>query len=136
MADVQQHSRAGVNGLGGGPLAIGDLTQKTPASDTLRTLVGDSRQVLGPVAPGTVQCCVTSVLSPPPYWGLRNDDHGEQIGAESSSEEYVSNLVTVFRVHRALRDDGTMARVGDGYTRNGGTGRSGPTMPWWAIRRS
>ena len=85
-------------------MAIGDLTQKTPASDTLRTLVGDSRQVLGQVAPGTVQCCATS----PPYWGLRNHDHGEQIGAESSPEEYVSSLVTVFRgVHRALRDNGT-----------------------------
>ncbi len=69
-----------MNGLGGGPLAIGDLTQRTPASDTLRILVGDSRQVLGQIAPGTVQCCVTLPL----YWGLRDYDHGDQIGAEPS----------------------------------------------------
>ena len=64
----------------------------------------------------------------PPYWGLRNYDHGDQIGAESSPEEYVSNLVTVFRgVHRVLHDTGTLwLNVGDGYARNGGIGRSGP----------
>lgn len=95
------------------------------ASNTVQILVGDSRQVLGQVVePGTVQCCVTS----PPYWGLRDYDHGEQIGAESSPEAYVSNLVAVFQgVRRALRDDGTLwLNVGDGYARNGGTGRSGP----------
>ena len=84
-------------------MAIGDLTQKTPASDTLRILVGDSRQVLGQTAPGTVQCCVTL----PPYWGLRDYDHGDQIGAEPSPERYVSNLVAVFQgVRRALRGNG------------------------------
>lgn len=113
-----------MNGLGGGPVAIGDLTQKTPASDTVRILVGDSRQVLGQIAPGTVQCCVTS----PPYWGLRDYDHRDQIGAESSPEGYVSNLVAVFQgVRRVLRDNGTLwLNVGDGYARNGRTGRSGP----------
>ncbi|WP_074457914.1 DNA-methyltransferase [Candidatus Synechococcus spongiarum] len=98
--------------------------QKTPASDTVRILVGDSRQVLGQIAPGTVQCCVTS----PPYWGLRDYDHGDQIGAEPSPEGYVSNLVAVFQgVRRVLRSNGTLwLNVGDGYARNGGTGRSGP----------
>ena len=74
--------------------------------------------------PGIVQCCVTS----PPYWGLRDYDHVNQIGAESSPEKYVANLVAVFRdVRRALRDNGTLwLNVDDGYARNGGTGRSGP----------
>ncbi len=82
-----------------------DPTQNGVAGNTVRVLVGDSRQVLGQIEPGIVQCCVTS----PPYWGLRNYDHGDQIGAESSPEEYVSNLVTVFRgVHRVLHDTGTL----------------------------
>jgi len=105
-------------------LTIGDPTQNTLASDAVRILVGDSRHVLDQLEPGIAQCCVTS----PPYWGLRDYDHGNQIGAELSPEEYVSNLVAVFRgVRRVLRDNGTLwLNVGDGYARNGGTGRSGP----------
>lgn len=105
-------------------MTIEDPMQNGAAGNTVRVLVGDSRQVLGQIEPGIVQCCVTS----PPYWGLRNYDHGDQIGAESSPEEYVSNLVTVFRgVHRVLHDTGTLwLNVGDGYARNGGIGRSGP----------
>ncbi|MDE0647215.1 MAG: site-specific DNA-methyltransferase [Cyanobacteria bacterium MAG IRC4_bin_6] len=105
-------------------MTIGDLTQTTLAGNTVWILVGDSRHVLGQIEPGIAQCCVTS----PPYWGLRDYDHGDQIGAESSPEAYVSNLVAVFRgVRRVLRDNGTLwLNVGDGYARNGGTGRSGP----------
>ena len=75
-------------------------------------LVGDSRKVLAQLAPRSVQCCVTS----PPYWGLRNYDHEDQIGAEPSPESYVSNLVMIFRgVHRVLHDNGTLGlNIGDG----------------------
>ena len=105
-------------------MTIGDPAGNTLAGNAVRILVGDSRQALGRLEPGTVQCCVTS----PPYWGLRDYDHGEQISAELSPEKYVSNLVAVFRgVRRVLRDNGTLwLNVGDGYARNGGTGRSGP----------
>lgn len=90
--------------------------------------VGDSRDVLRRLESRSVQCCVTS----PPYWGLRDYDHEAQIGAESSPQEYVDNLVAVFReVRRVLSDEGTLwLNVGDGYARNGGTGRSGPTREW------
>ena len=90
----------------------------------VQTLTGDNRLLLPQLATGSVQCCVTS----PPYWGLRDYNHAEQIGAEASPEDYVRNLVEVFRqVRRALADDGTLwLNVGDGYARNGGTGRSGP----------
>ena len=86
--------------------------------------VGDSRDVLRGLEARSVQCCVTS----PPYWGLRDYDHAAQVGAESSPQEYVDNLVAVFReVRRVLSDEGTLwLNVGDGYARNGGTGRSGP----------
>lgn len=90
----------------------------------VRVLTGDSRELLRDLPSESVQCCVTS----PPYWGLRDYDHPAQIGAEESPEEYVLNLVDVFRgVRRALRSDGTLwLNVGDGYARNGGTGNCGP----------
>ena len=87
-------------------------------------LVGDNRDILPKILSQSIQCCVTS----PPYWGLRDYLHSAQIGAEQSPEDYVKNLVEVFReVRRALSDDGTLwLNVGDGYARNGGTGRHGP----------
>jgi len=87
-------------------------------------LTGDSRKVLQTLPDNSVQCCITS----PPYWGLRDYEHPSQIGAESSPDKYVANLVDVFRqVHRVLKKDGTLwLNVGDGYARNGGTGNCGP----------
>lgn len=51
-----------------------------------------------------------------------------QIGAEPSPDQYVQNLVDVFRIVREkLRPEGTLwLNVGDGYARNGGTGKCGP----------
>ena len=45
-----------------------------------------------------------------------------QLGAEKTPEEYVENMVAVFReVRRILRDDGTVwLNLGDSYARNGG----------------
>lgn len=90
----------------------------------LQILNGDSLTILPTLAVESVQCCVTS----PPYWGLRDYEHPAQIGAESSPEIYVENLVALFReVRRVLRKDGTVwLNVGDGYARNGGTGNHGP----------
>lgn len=54
---------------------------------------------------GCVRTCVTS----PPYFGLRDYGHEDQIGLEESPEEYVQNIVDVFRkVRRVLADDGTL----------------------------
>lgn len=48
----------------------------------------------------SVQTCVTS----PPYWGLRDYGTDGQLGLEPTPEEYVANLVAVFReVRRVLR---------------------------------
>ena len=61
----------------------------------------------------SVNTCITS----PPYWGLRDYGEGEQLGLEDTPEEYVENLVNVFReVKRVLRDDGTVwLNLGDSY---------------------
>ncbi len=90
----------------------------------LQLLNGDSLRILPNLTAESVQSCVTS----PPYWGLRDYDHPAQIGAESSPEIYVENLVQIFReVRRVLRKDGTVwLNVGDGYARNGGVGKPGP----------
>jgi DNA modification methylase len=90
----------------------------------LQILTGDNRKLLARLPAESVQCCVTS----PPYWGLRDYEHVSQIGAEPTPEQYVANLVEIFReVRRVLRKDGTLwLNVGDGYARNGGTGNCGP----------
>lgn len=64
---------------------------------------------------------VNTVVTSPPYWGLRDYGVDRQIGLENSVEEYVSNLVLVFReVKRVLRDDGTLwLNLGDAYAGSG-----------------
>lgn len=66
----------------------------------------------------SVQTCVTS----PPYFGLRDYGTDGQIGLEPTPDEYVAQLVQVFRsVRRVLRDDGTVwLNLGDSYS-NAGT---------------
>ncbi len=100
------------------------MTQKEPEDGDLQVLSGDNRDILPQLESRSIQCCITS----PPYWGLRDYDHSAQIGTESSPEEYVANLVRIFReVRRVLADNGTFwLNVGDGYARNGGTGNCGP----------
>jgi site-specific DNA-methyltransferase (adenine-specific) len=67
-----------------------------------------------PLADKSVQCVVTS----PPYYGLRDYGVGGQIGLEVTPDEYIANLVAVFReVKRVLKDDGTLwVNIGDSYT--------------------
>jgi DNA modification methylase len=81
-------------------------------------LIGNCLDVLPTLEEQSVQTCITS----PPYWGLRNYQMGEQLGLESTPEEYVANMVQVFReVHRVLRDDGTLwLNLGDSYMGGGG----------------
>lgn len=64
----------------------------------------------------SVQTCITS----PPYWGLRDYGEGDQIGLEETPEQYVDQMVQVFReVRRVLKDDGTLwLNIGDSYAGN------------------
>lgn len=90
----------------------------------LEVLIGDSLKLLPALSNESIQCCVTS----PPYWGLRDYEHSDQIGSEASPVDYVKNLVNIFReVKRVLKSDGTLwLNIGDGYARNGGVGKHGP----------
>ena len=70
----------------------------------LNTIIqGDVREVLKTLPDKSIHCCVTS----PPYYGLRDYGVDGQIGLEETPEEYVANMVEIFReVRRVLRDDG------------------------------
>jgi len=67
----------------------------------------------------SIDCCVTS----PPYWGLRDYGHDEQLGSESNFKEFVFGLAAIFdEVKRVLKDTGTcFINLGDTY----GTGSGG-----------
>jgi DNA modification methylase len=88
-------------------------------------LLGDVRQRVAEIPDGTVRCCVTS----PPYWGLRDYGNDGQIGLEQSPDEYVEELVAVFReVRRTLTEDGTLwLNLGDSYAGGGGYAPNAPT---------
>ncbi len=83
-----------------------------------RIIEGDAIEELTKLESGSVRMCLTS----PPYWLLR--DYGDlgQLGLEPTVDEYVDNLVEVFReVKRVLTDDGTLwLNIGDCYTGSGG----------------
>lgn len=84
-------------------------------------LIGDNRKILPTLPDKSVNCCVTS----PPYYGLRDYQHPDQIGLEETPEQYIETMVQVFReVKRALKDDGTLwVNIGDSYAA-GKVGRS------------
>lgn len=86
---------------------------------TVQILQGDCRNVLRTLSDCSAQSCVTS----PPYYGLRSylpDGHADkhcEIGTEKTPDDYVAEMVAVFReVRRVLRDDGTLwLNIGDSY---------------------
>ena len=76
-------------------------------------LYGDCRNTLKQFDE-QARTCVTS----PPYYGLRNYGNEEnQIGQENTPEEFIDQLVSVFKeVRNVLTDDGTLwVNLGDSY---------------------
>lgn len=76
--------------------------------------MGDALTTLRRLPSRSMQCVVTS----PPYWGLRDYGIAEQIGLESSLQQFTNRLVAIFtEVRRVLSDDGSLwLNIGDGYT--------------------
>jgi len=80
---------------------------------------GNAIEELASLPAESVQCVVTS----PPYFGLRsyldkdNPLKEKELGLEQSSQEYVDNLVCLFReIRRVLRKDGTVfLNLGDSF---------------------
>jgi len=84
---------------------------------------GDCRTVLKELAPESIQCVVTS----PPYWGLRDYGHADQIGQEETPDAYVQTMRQVFaEIWRVLKNDGTAwLNLGDSYNAyNGNRGKA------------
>lgn len=83
---------------------------------------GNVFDVLPTLPEKSFHTCITS----PPYFGLRDYGMADQLGLEETPEEYVANMVKVFReVKRVLRDDGTLwLNIGDSYCNSNGFARA------------
>ncbi|QLY82336.1 site-specific DNA-methyltransferase [Clostridium intestinale] len=78
----------------------------------------DCREGLKLLEDNSIDCCITS----PPYWGLRDYGIDGQIGLEDTLQEYIDELVNIFReVKRVLKPTGTLwLNMGDCYVGTGG----------------
>lgn len=85
----------------------------------LKTTVifGDAAAGLKLLESESVDTCITS----PPYYNLRDYGKEGQIGLETTPDEYIERLVSVFReVRRVLKSDGTLwVNIGDSYCGSG-----------------
>src|SRR3990167_3974607 len=81
---------------------------------TNKILYGNALILLKQMPDAIIDCCVTS----PPYWGLRDYGHEEQIGMEETPDKFVQSLVEVFaEVKRVLKPEGTLwLNLGDTYS--------------------
>lgn len=105
------------------PAMEGDYVHHTPQEpyyeDDMVTLFhGDALDMARSVETGSVRTIVTS----PPYFGLRDYGADGQVGAENTVAEYVDRMVRIFReLRRVLADDGTLwLNLGDSYAGNTG----------------
>lgn len=88
--------------------------------------IGDCRDVMRSMISDGVRA--QSVVTSPPYWGLRDYGIAGAFGLERDPLRYLARMRSVFRlVHELLADDGTLwLNMGDSYcTRpNGGIGHN------------
>ena len=77
-------------------------------------LIGDAKEKLKELETESIQSVITS----PPYWGLRDYGHAKQIGLEKNPNEYIDNMVKIFNeVLRVLKKDGTLwLNIADSYS--------------------
>ena len=89
-------------------------------SEKWKLLHGDAREMLLTLPSDSVDCCITS----PPYYALRDYGYDGQIGLESTPEEFIEKLVSVFReVRRVLKPSGTCwINIADSYWGSGSRG--------------
>ena len=92
------------------------MSKKMKKLETNKVYEGNSLDVLKTFPDESLDMCVTS----PPYWGLRDYEMDEQLGLESTPEEFINNLCDIFdEVKRVLRPHGSCwVNLGDSYVRN------------------
>ena len=89
-------------------------------------ILGDCLSILKNMESNSVNCIITS----PPYWGMRaydNEEDEHEIGNEKTFDQYLENLVAVFKeAKRVLKKDGSFwLNLGDRYVDKALLG-----MPW------
>ena len=91
--------------------------------DNVTLLQGNCLDILPDLPEESIQCCVTS----PPYFSQRDYEADGQLGLEKTPQEYIGNLVTVFReVKRVMQKHGTLwLNLGDVYAKKSLLG-----LPW------
>lgn len=79
--------------------------------------IGDSRNLIHNLENESIDCVMTS----PPYWGLRDYGHNDQIGLEETPELYLKYLVGLFSdIKTKLKPSGNcFVNLGDTYSRSG-----------------
>ena len=102
-------------------IIITNLHKKDLTLNTNKTHIGNALDILKTFPDQWVNCIVTS----PPYFGLHDYGHSDQVGLERTPTLYVERLVSIFEeARRVLKDDGTLwIIIGDSYV--GGKGKSG-----------
>ena len=85
-----------------------------------KVLIGNSFDLIKTLDDKSIDCVMTS----PPYWGLRDYGHPDQLGQEETPEEFINKLVSFFDdVKEKLKDEGTCwINLGDSYSNSGGSG--------------
>lgn len=65
---------------------------------------------------------IDSIVTSPPYWGLRDYGFDGQLGQEETPELFINNLINLFDIlKQKLKDTGTLfVNLGDTYAGSGG----------------
>lgn len=84
---------------------------------TTNIQIGDCRELVHGLDNNSIDCVMTS----PPYWGLRDYGHDDQIGLEATPEEYINNVVELFsNIKNKLKDtENCFVNLGDTYSGSG-----------------
>lgn len=87
--------------------------------------VGDCVKIMKAMVADGVR--VQSVITSPPYWGLRQYGHSKQHGLEPTPQAHIRRMTRVFgHVRDLMRKDGTLwLNYGDSYASSGGSGKQG-----------
>jgi len=88
---------------------------------------GDTRKILPQLPDKSMDIIITS----PPYYGLKDYGYDEQIGLESTLEEYINEMRIIFtECYRLLSEDGLLwLNIGDTYFSYWGNKNYTDTLP-------
>lgn len=92
-----------------------------------KIICGDALIELKKLPNESIDCVITS----PPYWALRDYGIKEQLGLETTFQEYIFKLCDIFdEVRRVLKNEGTCwVNIGDTYYSDYGGANEGKVNP-------